>query len=75
MAQHTINELLSLLDQPTLNTLTERLHKVASAHEAPKAPNQLLFEFIDSGLTACEDELESPDARNLAVEILEQVEV
>ena len=74
MAQHTINELMSLLDQPTLDALTDRLHKVASAHATPKAPDQLLFEFIDLGLTACEEEICAPEVRTLAVEILEQVE-
>lgn len=75
MAQHTITELLTLLDPSTLQTLTDRLHAVAEAHSVPTDPNQLLFDLIDGGLAAFEDEINDPKVKNLAVEILEQIEV
>lgn len=52
-----IADLINLLDKETLNALSERLSYVASWHETPINREQLLFEFIDEGLTACEEEI------------------
>ena len=54
----SIADLINLLDKPTLDALSARLQKVASAHETPADPGQLLFEFIDDSLTELEDEFE-----------------
>ena len=72
----TITELLSLLDKETLSALTERLHTIADAHVTPRDPGQLLFEFLDDGIAAFEQEIDdNPDAqKHLALEILEVVE-
>lgn len=52
-----IADLINLLDKKTLNALSERLSYVASMHETPINPGQLLFEFIDDGLVELEDEI------------------
>lgn len=59
MNTSTINiaDLIGLLDQPTLDALSVRLHKVAeNPHTgSPIDPAQLLFSFIDEGLEAHEE--------------------
>jgi hypothetical protein len=56
MNTSTINiaDLIRLLDQPTLDALSARLHKVLGTLEEADA-SQLLFEFINDGLTAHEE--------------------
>jgi hypothetical protein len=56
MNSSTINiaDLIRLLDQPTLDALSARLHKVLDTLEGADA-GQLLFEFIHEGLTAHEE--------------------
>lgn len=69
MATSTTNiaDLINLLDKETLNALSERLSYVASMHEPSINPDQLLFEFIEDGLTACEDQIdETPEMRERA---------
>lgn len=67
----TVVELLALLDKPTLDVLTARLHAIVEAHGRPEAvrPEQLLFGFINNGLDTCED-----DDEFAAFSILETIE-
>lgn len=66
----TIQDLISLLDQKTLNALSKRLQEVARVEE--EDPSQLLFSFIDEGLQAHEEVSSHGLGRHiLAEEILE----
>jgi len=63
MSTSTINiaDLLQLLDQSTLNALSARLAYVAHHHETPRDPGQLLFEFLEEGLTALEEDIDTSE--------------
>lgn len=68
----TIQDLVSLLDQKTLNALSKRLQEVARVEEAD--PSQLLFSFIEEGLQAHEEVSSHGMERHvLAEEILETI--
>lgn len=66
----TINELLELLDKKTINALAKRLHQVVDGAPVEKA--QLIFDFIDEGLDAHEEE-SFPESQIRHVEVAEEV--
>ncbi len=72
----SIADLINLLDKPTLDALSARVQKVASAHETHADPGQLLFEFIDDSLTALEEEIESDPEKEaqLAEQLLSEIQ-
>ena len=84
MNTSTINiaDLIRLLDQPTLDALSARLHKVANDSSVTGStidPSQLLFEFIEEGLTAHEEFDPTPVAfasekEELAEAVLSEIE-
>jgi hypothetical protein len=65
-----IADLIKLLDQPTLDALSARLHQVLDGTESP---SQLLFEFIDSGITDLEESKADPDGRVVAEFVLAEI--
>jgi hypothetical protein len=71
----TINELLELLDKKTTSALAKRLHQIVDGAPLDKA--QLIFEFIEEGITAHEEE-SFPESQiryvMVAEEVLERIE-
>jgi hypothetical protein len=69
-----IADLINLLDKETRDSLSARLAHVAAMHETPKDPGQLLFEFIDEGLQACEEEIDTnPEERERQARIAQEL--